>query len=229
MKTVIEDIIRRKTLGQVNVKLRLAIFLALMALAIPISIGCFESPLQSSSESVNQGDTSLPTDSGGSIDTTDTGTVGDTTDPGDTSSAEVTRVLPRNSEEISTDPLSDLLDSAVRLILKLLGGTISLVDMTLDIPANSLDRNTTITVDMPDPDLYIYDFGPDGTQFSIPATITISYDYADLSNIDESKIRLGWWDEANGTWVTMPCAVDQSSNTVVGQIDHFSSYGLISD
>lgn len=200
-------------------KTRLAFFMTLMVLAIPISMGCFESPFQSSvnNDPVEQGDT---------INQADTGNVNDTTQHAE---PETQLVVQRNSDEAGTDTLSGLIDFTVKLISNTLGGTISLLDMTLDIPANSLDRMTSITVEMPNPVLYIYDFGPDGLQFNIPATITISYDYADLSTVDESQIRLAWWDEANATWVAMPCTVDESSKTITGQIEHFSSYGLISD
>ena len=199
----------------------------MLTFAIPISMGCFESPLESAvnDDGITLGDTSSSGDS-----STDSGTVEDTTvdttDPGD---PEPARVLGRESDEVDSNPIWDLLNSVTRLVTNLFGGVISLVDMTLEIPAQALDRNTIITTEIPDPNFYVYEFGPDGLQFNIPATITISYDNADLNGIDESKIRLAWWDEANSVWVDMPCSVNQTDNIVTGQISHFSSYGLISD
>lgn len=209
-------------MDQKKATFRIIIFLALIVFSIPISMGCLESPLGSAvnDDMTEFGDTTLPTDSG---------TVVDTTDPDDPPPANTASVLPRNSNDNNTDPIHGLLSIVNRLVTRLLGGTVSLLEMTLQVPPMSLNKNTNITVEMPDPELYLYDFGPDGLQFNVPATITISYDNADLSGRNESNIRLAWWDENSQKWVDMPCTVDYSANTVTGTIEHFSSYGLISD
>jgi len=225
----------------VNLKyyLKFAILMALLALTVPATMGCFESPL-GSSVTENSGDPNVPgqtdslADPGQPSDSGDPGTV-DTVDPGqlnnpdDLVKAVEVRVLQRNADIINSNPLFNLVNSVLRLVTRLLGGVVSLLDVTLKIPPLALDSNTLISIDIPDINLYVYDFGPDGLQFNKPATMIISYKYADMNGVDESKIRLAWWDEGAGKWSDMPCVVDPVENTVTGPVYHFSSYGLISD
>lgn len=209
--------------------LKLAVILVLLVFSATFVSGCFESPTQSTfQQTFEPGEIDTTTDPG----QTDTTTFPDdsTTVPEDTiTEPQMANVLLRNEDEINSNPLINLITSTLRFVTRLLGGVVSVLDVTLEIPPLALERNTQITVDIPDPSLYVYDFGPDGLQFQKAATITISYEYADLTNVDQSKIRLAWWDENAQQWIDQPCTVDPIAKKVVGPINHFSAYGLVSD
>ena len=74
-------------------------------------------------------------------------------------------------------------DSRSTAIVAALGGTVIAGDATLVIPAGALREDTTISVSIsaPSPSLpqsatvggKVYDFGPNGTTFSTPATLTL--------------------------------------------------------
>lgn len=109
------------------------------------------------------------------------------------------------------------------------GGRLELVDVILDVPAGALDNDTTYSIDIPDINVFYNEFGTDGLVFNVPVTVTMSYRGADLSGVDESSIRIGWWDEDNLKWTDMVCTVDKVNQTVTGQLHHFSAYALVSD
>lgn len=109
------------------------------------------------------------------------------------------------------------------------GGQIQLYDVILDIPAGALKTDTLYSIDIPDPNVFFNEFGTDGLVFDIPVTVTMSYRDADLSGVDESTIRIGWWDESAGEWVDMDCQIDFVNQTVTGKLYHFSAYALVSD
>jgi hypothetical protein len=109
------------------------------------------------------------------------------------------------------------------------GGRLQLFDVILDIPAGALDNDTTYSISIPDINVFYNEFGTDGLVFKKPVTVTMSYRDADLSGIDESTIRIGWWDEDHGKWVDMSCQLDKVNRIVTGQLNHFSAYALVSD
>lgn len=109
------------------------------------------------------------------------------------------------------------------------GGQLVLFDVVLDIPAGALDADTLFSISIPDISAFYNEFGADGLVFNIPVTVTMSYRDADLSDVNESSIRIGWWDEHNEKWVTMDCQLDQVNKVVTGKLYHFSAYALVSD
>ncbi len=109
------------------------------------------------------------------------------------------------------------------------GGRLALFDVVLDVPPGALDVDTTYSIDIPDINVFYNEFGTDGLVFNVPVTVTMSYRDADLSGVDESSIRIGWWNNDNETWVDMDCTIDRVSQTVTGKLYHFSAYALVSD
>lgn len=109
------------------------------------------------------------------------------------------------------------------------GGRLELVDVILDIPPGALDVDTTYSINIPDLSVFYNEFGTDGLVFNVPVTVTMSYRGADLSGVDESSIRIGWWNEDDQQWVDMVCSLDRVNQTVTGQLNHFSAYALVSD
>jgi hypothetical protein len=103
---------------------------------------------------------------------------------------------------------------------------------SIEIPAGALSQDTTISVTVAS-NLAAgnigaaYHFEPDGTTFSQPVTISISYDEATLSQlIIEKNLRLGKL--VNGQWqLVAGSTVDIGSNKVSGKTTSFSIYGII--
>lgn len=122
------------------------------------------------------------------------------------------------------------------------GGTIATANgaTTILIPPNALpasSASTTITVAPVAPGAAppsatlvpgtIYDYGPTGTTFSAPVTLTVAYDATALpAGVAESQLRL--FTAVNGSWVLVPgSAVDLPTHTVTGQVSHFSEYAVM--
>mgnify|MGYP001263521003 CR=1 FL=1 len=67
--------------------------------------------------------------------------------------------------------------------------------------------------------------GTSVTSFSSPITLTISYDPADLSGIDESSLVI--YHYSSGIWTSLaPCTVDKAANTVTCETSGFSLFSL---
>lgn len=102
---------------------------------------------------------------------------------------------------------------------------------SVTIPAGALSEEKAITVapanNPPNGNIgTAYDFGPSGTQFVKPVTITLKYNETDLAGTDESLLRLGVVE--NGNWVVVAgSASNKDENFVSGQTDHFSVYGIL--
>lgn len=109
------------------------------------------------------------------------------------------------------------------------GGVLSLLDITLSVPAGAVKNDTLFSIRIPDDALFFNEFGTNGLVFDIPVTVTMSYRNADLSGITQTHIKLAWLDERTNSWQSMTSVVDTVSKTVTGNLYHFSAYGLISD
>jgi hypothetical protein len=118
---------------------------------------------------------------------------------------------------------------AEKVISSAKGGTLSLLDVVLEVPAGAVPNDTLFSIFIPDDEVFFNEFGTDGLVFMRPVTVTMSYRDADLTGIDESTIRIGWLNERTGQWHDMECEVDFVNKVVTGQLEHFSAYGLISD
>ena len=74
----------------------------------------------------------------------------------------------------------------------------------------------------------VYDFGPDGTEFSKPVTISLKYDSSQIpAGIDESQLTLAWWDSTNKVWIVLPSILDTVKKTISTQVNHFSNYTIL--
>ncbi|HET9424484.1 MAG TPA: hypothetical protein VFO55_03860 [Gemmatimonadaceae bacterium] len=109
------------------------------------------------------------------------------------------------------------------------GGTAS-----LDIPAGALASATPITVEQLEPGPAdarvvgdVFEFGPDGTTFATPVTITLAFDPAALpADVSPRRLRLHTF--VNGAWRVIPgSSVDTTSHTVSGETAHFSTYAIL--
>ena len=109
------------------------------------------------------------------------------------------------------------------------GGRLELMDVILEIPPHAVPNDTTFSIFIPDINTFYNEFGTDGLVFDVPVKVTMSYRDADLSMVDESSIRIGFYNEATGQFDDVICTVNFENKTVTGYLNHFSAYGLISD
>ena len=103
------------------------------------------------------------------------------------------------------------------------------------IPAGALSQTVNLTVEKSttapaNPRLLpntAFDFGPSGTQFTTPVTITIKYDPATVpSDSPESGLQL--YEVQGSVWRVVPgSTVSLSTKTVTGAVSHFSTYGVL--
>lgn len=127
------------------------------------------------------------------------------------------------------------------------GGVINNDDQSIvfDVPADSLNQDTTITVEsvaLESPDvvigvdgsgtaLAVYDFSPDGTVFDIPATLTLVIDATGLSANQITNLGVYLNDDPNGYILLADsnCNFDEQTSlaTCTASVSHFSVYAVI--
>ena len=105
--------------------------------------------------------------------------------------------------------------------------------VVLEVPPGALTTEIGITIEpstsLPtDQSLIlgtVFDFQPDGTLFSLPTTLTLTYDEANLAGLAESELTI--LTEQEGEWVGADGAtVNDVANTVTALIDGFSRKGV---
>jgi len=101
-----------------------------------------------------------------------------------------------------------------------------------DNPVINLEADVDTSPPLPPKDASIiglaYDFGPDGTTFTPPITLTRSYDPDDIpEGVAEEALVLAWYDEVAGEWVELDCVVDTGNNTITASIEHFTTFAII--
>ena len=137
-------------------------------------------------------------------------------------------VLQRSANSIAAASLvGDLVADTVFTAAE--GGRLTLLDVTLDVPPGAVPNDTLFSIAIPDLSKFYNDFGTSGLVFEKPVTVTMSYRDADLSGIDASSIRIGYFNEKTGEWESVVGTVDPVNMTVTAKLYHFSAYGLISD
>ncbi len=95
----------------------------------------------------------------------------------------------------------------------------------LDVPAGALKADTELTVTVAaaaaDTATAIYDFGPDGTQFTKKVALAIKYDGTPGSG---KKAVLAW--QNNGKWTEVANST-VADGKVSGEIEHFTKYTIV--
>jgi uncharacterized delta-60 repeat protein len=111
------------------------------------------------------------------------------------------------------------------------GGTISANGATFVIPPGALAQDTVITLAVSSPSAattasttirgQLFDFGPDGTTFRIPATLTLP-----ISGTPSSAERavISWLDADRNQWNDTPSTV--TGDRVTAPITHFTVYAV---
>jgi len=114
------------------------------------------------------------------------------------------------------------------------GGAAVFENVMVEIPADALPQNTTVTITKTSATApsgctivsSVYELGPSGTTFSTPVTITIPYDEASLpAGFDESQLAI--YVKSDGDWQVLQSQVDQDNNEVCASVGHFSQYAVL--
>jgi len=69
-------------------------------------------------------------------------------------------------------------------------------------------------------------YGPEGTTFSAPVTLTLPYDANLIASqgMREDDLKVYYWNPTLKDWQAMPSTVDKQNKTVNAQTNHFSAY-----
>jgi hypothetical protein len=126
------------------------------------------------------------------------------------------------------DPVAETIEASEGGGVEIAGGAAAVA-----IPADALDEDTEITIEVVDKrDLpkaamiasEVYDFGPDGTLFDEPVTLTIEFDAGDAP--DGMSPVLAWLDSESDEW--QPLADSTVRNgAVTASTDHFTPFAVI--
>ena len=114
------------------------------------------------------------------------------------------------------------------------GGMLASSDgfLRVAIPAGALPADVTLTIVPTTPPGSgaigtVYEIGPTGTQFAIPATLTFAYSATSLGATDPSLLRVATF--AAGSWqILSGASLDPKGETVSGTTTHLSPYGITS-
>ncbi|HUQ98221.1 MAG TPA: GDSL-type esterase/lipase family protein [Gemmatimonadaceae bacterium] len=107
--------------------------------------------------------------------------------------------------------------------------------VTETVPAGALSQTLNLTVEKSttapaSPRLLpntAFDFGPSGTQFTTPVTVTIKYDPATVAS-DSPESGLQLYEVQGATWRVVPgSTVNLTTKTVTGAVSRFSTYAVL--
>ncbi len=74
----------------------------------------------------------------------------------------------------------------------------------------------------------VYDFGPDGSTFDPPITLTITYDPELIPDgVAEEDLTIAVWDKDTETWVKLPSVVDTENKTITAETDGFTGFAIL--
>lgn len=139
-----------------------------------------------------------------------------------TSSSSVWQILDAGSDDTG----------GVSVVIGAEGGSLSLGQQTLVVPAGAVDAPTIFTIKKGGSKLRVIlnasrettnDVGSAG--FATPVYLTFSYGNVSSLPADPSELEIVWI-RPNGTFEPQPTVVDEAAKTVTGRLLHFSEYAL---
>jgi Tfp pilus assembly protein PilF len=73
-----------------------------------------------------------------------------------------------------------------------------------------------------------YEFGPSGTKFNSPITMTFNYSPTQLeSGFSATSLVIAYYDVSEGKWVTLGGTVHTANHTITVQVNHFTAFAVI--
>ncbi len=81
---------------------------------------------------------------------------------------------------------------------------------------------------------YIYDFTATAnakslTQFSKSITLTFTYNDAQISGFEETKLGIYYWDEVSKKWMPIPAEINTDNNKITVVTDHFTYFAIMAE
>jgi len=113
----------------------------------------------------------------------------------------------------------------------------ALNEVTLVIPGGALSQEQEITVTKTStgnkasypagyrPVTAVFSFGPDGTYFNKPVTLTLKIALPPLVKTD--NLVLAYYNKAEEAWIALPAVVDADNGLILASINHFSDYTVL--
>ncbi len=109
-------------------------------------------------------------------------------------------------------------------------------EVILLIPDNALSENKKIVIDElksdEEPKQFAvrvhsstYEFGPSGTKFDEPVTMSIKIPVTEEMDIE--SLSPAWYDEEKKQWIPIPGVIDLKTGTVIFTIDHFTKFAVL--
>jgi hypothetical protein len=147
--------------------------------------------------------------------------------------------ITKNGTYAITTDTAFVLDSSwtsSALVTPLKGGSFSILHSSFSVPAGALHDTTvvslTMTIALPEglPNALprVYEFGPEGTQFTSPATFSVAFEDIGNASADvyPGLIVFKYFDKKTKTWVPQPTQVDWTNQRFIVQLTHFSRYAF---
>jgi hypothetical protein len=73
----------------------------------------------------------------------------------------------------------------------------------------------------------VYTIGPSGTQFAVPAAITVNYDVSGFDNVDEESLII--YTNSGSGWDALATEIDLGANTASASVTHLSDFAVMLD
>lgn len=108
----------------------------------------------------------------------------------------------------------------------------------VNVPSGALDTKTLLSASVQKgtgifslegisgEQIFSFNLGPEGTNFAVPATATVSYNDAGMDLIYEQDLVIGYNDPTTGEWMIVDAFHNIGADTFTFQTTHFSEYGL---
>ncbi len=116
-----------------------------------------------------------------------------------------------------------------------LGGTMKVSQTILVVPARAVDWTYKCTFRLyamlPPAGLAsalkrVYDFGPEGTEFALPAILTVPFSDTDLGTADPSLLKCYYYNTSTRRYEVQATIVDRVNKKFIVEINHFSQYAF---
>ena len=99
---------------------------------------------------------------------------------------------------------------------------------TLQFAKGSLTADALVTIQDYDPNVLDVQFGPSGTRFAVPVTLTVDFSNTAVdpgdAHYNGCEPALYWLNDQTGAWEEMPGRVDWTNKKLIVQLPHFSRY-----
>jgi hypothetical protein len=99
---------------------------------------------------------------------------------------------------------------------------------TLQFAKGSLTADALVTIQDYDPNILDVQFGPTGTKFAVPVTLTVDFSNTAVdpgdAHYNGCEPALYWLNDQTGAWEEMPGRVDWTNKKLIVQLPHFSRY-----